>query len=199
MKNLPVHMGIDYGAKLAGTTAAAMVVEQQLQVWQIEQGQDADAFILNIVKQLKPAIIFIDAPLTLPVVYGQAPATPAADFFYRAADREVQAMSPMFIGGLTARAIKLRTQLAAQGTAMLETYPAQLVRLLLPQLNGYKKNAAALPSFADALQQMLPYTLKQPPKNWHQLECLLAWYSGYRHLQGQAQLYGDAAEGRIIV
>lgn len=199
MTDLPLHMGIDYGAKLAGTTTVAMAMAQQLQVWQSEQGQDADLFILNIINQLKPKVLFIDAPLTLPAVYTQTPATPAADFFYRAADREVQAMSPMFIGGLTARAIKLRTQLAAQGIGMLETYPTQLVRLLLPELPGYKKSAAALPVFAEALQHLLPYTSKEPPQSWHQLDSLLAWYSGYRHLLGQAQLYGEATEGRIIV
>jgi len=199
MTDQPLHMGIDYGAKLAGTTAVAIAVEQQLQVRQSEQGQDADLFILNIVNQLKPKFIFIDAPLTLPAVYAQHPATPDADFFYRAADREVQAMSPMFIGGLTARAIKLRTQLAIQGVGMLETYPRQLVRLLLPELPGYKNNAAALPAFTEALQHLLPYSIKEPPQNWHQLDSLLAWYSGYRHLQAQAQLYGNATEGRIIV
>jgi len=193
------HLGIDYGARLAGTTTAATLVGAQLQVWQSRRGEDADTFVHHLCDKLNTRLIFIDAPLTLPAVYAQAPATAAADYFYRAADREVQAMSPMFIGGLTARAIQLSTILAASGVAVLETYPAQLVKLLLPHLPGYKKSAAALPAFADALQHLLPYPLHTPPQNWHQLDGLLAWYSGYRHLQGQAQLYGDATEGRIIV
>ncbi len=199
MQNPQQHLGIDFGAKLAGTTAIAATVDGQLQVWQSQPNEDADTFILNISNQLNTKLIFIDAPLTLPSVYAQVQATPASDFFFRAADREVQAMSPLFIGGLTARAIRLRTLLAAQGVALLETYPTQLVKLLFPHLNGYKKNAAALPAFAEALQHLLPFPLLEQPRNWHQFDGLLAWYSGYRHLRGEAHLYGDATEGRIIV
>ncbi len=192
------HLGIDYGARLAGTTAVTALLGAHLHLWQSKPKEDADSFIYTIIGQLKPNLIFIDAPLSLPGVYAQTP-PPAPDFFYRAADREVQAMSPMFIGGLTARAMQLRTQLAAQGIAMLETYPTQLVKLLLPGLPEYKKSIAALPVFSEALQHLLPYTLKEPPQNWHQFDSVLAWYSGYRHLKSQSHLYGDATEGRIIV
>jgi len=192
-------MGIDYGAKLAGTTAAAMVKNNQLQVWQSARGQDADDFLLKLIQTERPKVVFIDAPLTLPKVYSQLPYTSDADFFYRAADREVQAMSPMFIGGLTARAIKLRTIVAEQGVAMLETYPAQLAHLLLPNEKGYKKDLATMPVIAQLLQDHINYTFAQTPTDWHQFDALLAWFSGYRHLNGQAILYGDAHEGQIIV
>ncbi|WP_242918178.1 DUF429 domain-containing protein [Pontibacter liquoris] len=199
MTELPFHVGIDFGARLAGTTALAAVNGQQVQVWQSESGQDADAFILELVRRLSARVLFIDAPLTLPAVYVQGTGASAADFFYRAADKEVQGMSPMFLGGLTARAMKLRAELAPHGIAVLETYPRQLVRLLFPDLQGYKTTAAALPAFSEALQQLLPFPLKEPVRNWHQFDSLLAWYSGYRHLQRQAVLYGEATEGRIIV
>ena len=192
-------MGVDYGAKLAGSTAAAMVKNNTLQVWQSARGQDADEFLLKLIQEERPGIVFIDAPLTLPKVYSQSPYTSEADFFYRAADREVQAMSPMFIGGLTARAIKLRTILSEQGIAMLETYPAQLAHLLLPNEKGYKKDLATMPVIAQLLQDQISYTFAQTPTDWHQFDALLAWFSGYRHLNGQAILYGDAHEGSIIV
>lgn len=195
----PTFMGVDYGSKLAGTTAAAMVQAGQLQVWQSARGQDADVFLQQLIREQKPATIFIDAPLTLPKVYAQAPYTSNSDFFYRACDREVQAMSPMFIGGLTARAIKLRTILAEQGISVLETYPAQLAHVILPNEKGYKKDLAALPVIAQLLQDHIPYTFAKPPQDWHQFDALLAWCSGYRHLSGLAILYGDAKEGRIIV
>lgn len=143
------HMGIDFGAKLAGTTAVAMVRDGALRLWQSEKGKDADSWLLYLIAELQPKVIFLDAPLSLPKVYAREAFTTASDFFYRQADREVQAMSPMFIGGLTARAIKLRTQLAAQGIAVLETYPSQANRLLFPHLQGYKKSLAALPTYAD--------------------------------------------------
>lgn len=193
------HMGVDYGSKLAGTTAVAMVVEGQIQVWQSMKGQDADKWLLERIMELQPKVVFIDAPLTLPKVYTQTAHSPTSDYFYRQGDRELQAMSPMFIGGLTARAMKLRAQLAETGVAVLETYPSALAKLLLPQLPGYKKSLAALPDYAEALQSSLKYRLKEKPQNWHQFDALLAWYSGYRHQVGQSVLYGDAREGRIIV
>ncbi|MEJ8755715.1 hypothetical protein WG947_01795 [Pontibacter sp. H259] len=198
-ENNPTFMGVDYGAKLAGTTAAAMVKNNTLQVWQSARGQDADEFLLQLIQDERPGVVFIDAPLTLPKVYSQAPYTSNADFFYRACDREVQAMSPMFIGGLTARAIKLGTILAKQGIAMLETYPAQLAHLLLPNERGYKKDLATMPVIAQLLQDQIKYTFAQTPRDWHQFDALLAWFSGYRHVNGQAILYGDAHEGTIIV
>lgn len=193
------HMGVDYGSKQAGTTAAAMLVKGQLQVWQSVKGQDADNLLMELAHELQPKIIYIDAPLTLPKVYTQATPSPTSDYFYRQADRELQAMSPMFIGGLTARAIKLRVQLAETGIGVIETYPSALARLLLPQLPDYKKGPEALPAFAEALQDLIKFELKSLPLNWHQFDALLAWYSGYRHQKGQSVLYGDAHEGRIIV
>ncbi|WP_158607156.1 DUF429 domain-containing protein [Pontibacter oryzae] len=132
-------MGIDYGSKLAGTTAVAMVKDNQLHLWQSQKGQDADTWLLELIRELMPKVIYIDAPLTLPSAYYQTPQNPDADFFYRQADREVRAMSPMFIGGLTARAMKLRLKLAHEGIAMLETYPSQAAKVLLN--NTAKKKA----------------------------------------------------------
>lgn len=199
MQEKQQHIGVDFGAKLAGTTAAAMVVGGQLQVWQCIKGQDADSWLLDLVQQQQAKVTYIDAPLTLPSIYGQADHTASSDFFYRQADRELQAMSPMFIGGLTARAMKLRAQLAAVGVAVLETYPSALVRLLLPQLQGYKKDPASLPVYSEDLQGLLPYQLQEQPQNWQQFDAVLAWLSGYRHGLGQSVLYGDAREGRIIL
>ncbi|MCJ8166381.1 hypothetical protein MKJ04_16160 [Pontibacter sp. E15-1] len=193
------HFGVDYGAKLAGTTAVAMLHQAQLQVWQCQKGQDADSWLLQLTADLQPKIMYMDAPLTLPGVYSQTPYAVSSDFFYRQADRELGAMSPMFIGGLTARAIKLRVQLAEKGVGLLETYPAALAKLLLQLPEGYKKSLATLPTCVESLQGLLPFPLKERPQNWHQFDAILAWLSGYRHVMGQSVLYGDAKEGRIIV
>lgn len=193
------HLGVDYGAKEAGTTAAAMLIQGEIQLWQSAKGQDANKWLLKLAEELQPKVLYIDAPLTLPRVYTQDTPSPTADYFYRQGDRELQAMSPMFIGGLTARAIKLRAQLADAGVAVLETYPSALAKRLLPQASGYKKSLAALPDLVRALQGLLKFPLKDVLQNWHQFDALLAWHSGYRHQVGQSVLYGDAREGRIIV
>ncbi len=192
-------MGVDYGSKLAGTTAATMIIGGKLKIWQSERGQNADEWLVNLTSDLNPKQVFIDAPLTLPKVYSHGVFTVKEEYFYRACDKEVQAMSPMFIGGLTARAIKLRARLNESGIAVIETYPSQLNKILLGHLSNYKKGLDALPVFTETLQGLLPFPILQPPINWHQFDCLLAWLSGYRHNHKQAILYGDAKEGRIIV
>lgn len=199
MQDATKFVGIDYGAKLAGTTAVAFVKDGQLQLKQSQRGQNADEWIWGIINELHPKAVYIDAPLSLPAVYTQGVFTSDSEYFYRACDKEVQAMSPMFIGGLTARAIQLRARLSEAGIAMLETYPSQLRKVLLSHLPDYKKSPAALPVFSEALQGLLPFTLAQSPANWHQFDSLLAWLSGYRHTQGNSILYGDAREGRIVV
>ncbi len=176
-----------------------MVQNGKLCLWQSKPGQDADAWLLELILEHSPTIVYVDAPLTLPKVYSMEAPTPEADFFYRQADREVQAMSPMFLGGLTARAIRMRTLLASKGTAMLETYPAQANKLLLPHVQGYKKDPAALPAYAEALQDLVNYPIENAPQNWHQIDAILCWLSGYRHKLHNSKLYGDAREGRIIV
>jgi predicted nuclease with RNAse H fold len=193
------HAGIDYGARLAGTTAVAVLQDNALQVWQSSKGEDADAWLLKLIPELGAGTVMLDAPLSLPAVYRLHPTPPEADFFYRACDREVKAMSPMFIGGFTARAIRLTAQFASQGIRVMETYPSQLARLLFHPEEGYKNGKAPSTAFIQKLQSMLPFPIKSELLSWHQADALLAWYSGLRLSQGQAVQYGSAAEGLIVV
>ena len=62
-------IGIDYGAKLAGTTCVAWCEVNVIRVDRVQKGKDADAWLENMVKQLNPDFICIDAPLTLPAAY----------------------------------------------------------------------------------------------------------------------------------
>jgi uncharacterized protein len=195
----PRHIGIDYGSKLAGTTAVAIVQDNLLKIDQSSSGQDADKWLVQLINDTKPASVFIDAPLSLPKIYSSGVFTSASEYFYRLCDKELHAMSPMFIGGLTARAIRLKTLLSEKGIAVLETYPSGLAKIIFPDLTGYKKGSASLQLYTEALQNLLPINLADKPSNWHQFDCILAWLSGYRHLNQKANLYGDAREGIIIV
>lgn len=196
------HAGIDYGSKLAGTTAVAMLQQDSLQVWQSVRGQDADLWLLRLLQELNPIAAFIDAPLSLPHVYSTpVPADAAADYFYRASDREVKAMSPMFIGGLTARAMRLRATLQQDtGIALVETYPSQLVRLCWPEEKAYKKGAKPTAQHMEWLMEQVEVPMAQPQlENWHQFDAVLAWHSGQRFYTGKTKVYGTAAEGQIVI
>ena len=73
--------GIDYGSKLAGTTAIAFVENNLACLLQSERKQDADSFIREWVSAWNPTHLFLDAPLSLPGVYRGLPW--CNDFFYR--------------------------------------------------------------------------------------------------------------------
>jgi uncharacterized protein len=184
-------LSIDYGSKLAGTTAVCFEKNNQLHLAQSVKKQDADAWLRQLISTKKPAAVYIDAPLSLPGVYrGEG-----SDYFYRAGDRAVGAMSPMFLGGLTARAMQLRAAFPA--IPFFEIYPAHLRRTLLPEASFYKKSN--LPGFCEMLSQLLPLPLAQPPENWHQADAVLALLSGWRHGRGEAEAFGDEKEGVIWV
>ncbi|MDZ4682547.1 MAG: DUF429 domain-containing protein [Saprospiraceae bacterium] len=188
--------GIDYGAKLAGTTAVAWIQDGSLQFVSSSKGKDADAFLLSWAKEYQPARLFLDAPLSLPGKYrGLADCD---DYFYRLADKELHAMSPMFLGGLTARAMKLTACLQAEGAEVIETYPGHLARLLDLAALGYKKNKANLPTVAAALSRLLSCTIPDLP-DWHHIDAVLALLSGSRHQQGIAHTFGRVEEGVIVV
>ena len=143
-----MHFGIDYGSKLAGTTVVTYDKDGKLYQKSSAKKQDADRMILSWVQSLKPDFVFIDAPLSLPAAYfGKG-----ENYFYREADIELKAMSPMFLGGVTARAISLKKQIEAEGVEVFETYPGGLVRSK-PELKAHynKKDKHTIP---DMLQQV---------------------------------------------
>ena len=69
----------------------------------------------------------------------------------------------------------------------------QLLRLAL----YLKKNLSGLDAFVDQLK--IHYPLDIPLiKNWHQIDALMAWWTGYRHNLNDALEIGNPQEGLII-
>ncbi len=193
--NIPDNvLGIDYGSKLAGTTAIAYYDRECIRIVQSEKKKDADQFISAFVQDRMPGVVFIDAPLSLPAAYfGKGD-----DYFYRACDRTLKAMSPMFLGGLTARAMKLQQNFKLTGPTFYETYPGHLAQILeLPDL-GYKKGSSQLAPIRSALQ--MHFNMKVPDlSSWHQVDALLALLSATRHAMQQHVTFGNEEEGLIYV
>ncbi len=190
--------GIDYGSKTAGTTAIAWPDSTRIHLTQSERKKDADQWLQNWVQEYQPQLIFLDAPLSLPGTYMNP--EQYSNFFYREADQAVQAMSPMFLGGLTARAMQLKRTLERAGCTVREVYPGRLARQLGLDTGRYKKDNSYLEAAAQsALAEMPGYQLAQMPANWHQLDALLALCSGHRYQHQRADLYGSPEEGQIIV
>ncbi|MBI1221119.1 MAG: hypothetical protein GC180_00825 [Bacteroidetes bacterium] len=184
-----MFIGADYGSKRAGTTAIAYYDENEVHVLQSIKGEDADKFIRNYLKALNADFLFLDAPLSIP----GGLTNNTDEVFYRQADRQLQAMSPMFLGGLTSRAILLKKQLKKNGARVYEVYPKALVKELMLEKH-YKKD---LEEFQKALQEFCPPLPEL--RNWHQADACLAWLSGFRFTQGDANTYGNEDEGVVYV
>lgn len=187
-------IGIDYGAKKAGTTAICFERNNQLIIDQSKKDENADDFIIFYMNSIQPDEVFIDAPLSLPAVYNDR----GVDFFYRQCDREVRAMSPMFLGGLTARAMKLKKEYSPL-VSFYEAYPSKLIKCLDIDSALYKKKLNTLPVIVNKIHSMYNINLKEMPTNWHQFDAFLTWITGYRFQQEVHHTYGNHEEGLILV
>lgn len=193
---IPLLAGIDYGSKRAGTTAIAALRNKQVHLLLCPKKKDADRFILRWTTAHHPDVLYLDAPLSLPGVYRGLPG--CTDYFYRQADREVNAMSPMFLGGLTARAMKLKA--ALQPLPVHEVYPGGLARQLNLPGQGYKKTGDP-DKLARQLAETFGFRLAAPPEkwNWHLFDALLGLCIGLRHQRGRANRFGRPDEGQILL
>ncbi len=217
--------GIDFGAQMAGTTVIAHFSEasQHISLIASVKKQSADALLKQYFHEVFHRenittegasilhIVSIDAPLSLPRVYTTATKNnpDEDDYLFRHADRELSAMSPMFLGGLTARAMRLTAFLqtnkilsnAQTNLTILETYPAaQARRLGLKELD-YKGEKARIGRVCEQLQQEFPCAL--PPQEeiqtWHHVDALLCLCASLRFARKQHETYGDAEEGQIFI
>lgn len=188
--------GVDFGAKLSGNTAVASYDGEKVKLYQAERSQDAGKWLDRLYSEMVPALIGIDAPLSLPPGYFH----PGQDLHFRKADRLLGAMSPMFIGGLTARAIEWSQGVEAK---RIEVYPSALADLLHPAGRKLRKSESdwfhkevLIPTFIDLEEQELSIEI---PRTIHQLDALLALLTALRYRSGKAISYGIESEGMIWV
>jgi len=190
--------GIDYGSKLAGTTSICFETSHgMLSFYSSLKGEDADKLIADFCQKWQPSAVFIDAPLSLPGVYRNLPLH--NDYFYRVCDKEAGAMSPMFLGGITARAMKLVSILTAEGIFVAETYPRKVAELLPLDTREYKGHPEFIAKCTELVLKMVGGQLSAMPASWHEFDSLLAYVSAWRYAKGLHVVFGEPAEGFIIV
>ena len=194
-----LQAGIDYGSKLAGTTCICFESPSgQVEFLSSVKGQDADSMILGFCASHQPHYLFLDAPLSLPAVYAQG-LNGGQDYFYRACDKELKAMSPMFLGGLTARAMKLAADMGSKQIEVFETYPKWQAQRLGLQSMGYKGELSCIDQCLEAILKSHPLPLSRPPATWHEFDALLALLAAYRYTQDEHLTVGDPKEGLIYL
>lgn len=200
MKIPKTFLGIDYGKKDSGNTVICYKQGDHMGFAETQKNNDPDTIIIQQAEKMKAEYIFLDAPLSLPNVYCH-PSGRDQDYFYRKCDRELDAMSPMFLGGLTARAIRLRHNLEDMGFIVKEVYPSALANLLKLQEHGYKEKNSNIVRCIDVIaSQFHIYNLRgKDIPTWHHFDALLALISGVRYFQEVAMRYGNSVEGLIYV
>jgi len=154
--------------------------------------------ILGFARQHSPSALFLDAPLSLPGVYALKQPH-HTDYFHRDCDKQLNAMSPMFLGGLTARAMKLASTLRASGVPVFETYPKWHAKRLKLDALGYKKQPENLERCTLEVAKTLEGTLSSSPTSWHEFDALLALLTGLRFREGKHLQIGDTEEGKIYL
>jgi predicted nuclease with RNAse H fold len=193
-----IWASVDFGARHAGTTAICFPVNQELHVLQSLPKQDVDEWLPSQIEKIGAQLIGIDAPLSLPLIYSNPEA--GDSYVYRKSDELLRAMSPMFIGGLTARAMRLKANWVKKGIDCIEIYPSAVADFLDIKSLGYKKKEIQPNELLPAVLNRLPnYTLVSPISNWHQFDALLGAVSILRYMQHEHISYGNPAEGQIVV
>jgi hypothetical protein len=85
----------------------------------------------------------------------------------------------------------------ARGIAVHEVYPAALIRSEWDYLKI--PSGRVIPPHTMRLMAGM-FALPPPaPKDRHEADAWLCWLSGFRHRSGRSKMYGDQAEGVIIV
>jgi predicted nuclease with RNAse H fold len=191
-KLIPFAAGIDFGSKMAGTTAIAWIdKDKNIHTLESEKNKDADAFLVDCLLQNNITKIGIDAPLSLPK--GLYNLDNDLNCFYRDSDRELGAMSPMFLGGLSARAIQLYKTLTKKGITVFETYPAAFVKHENLQNFYNKKNSKLIVEFSDNLSQKIPFQLPET-KSWHVIDACICLSIVLKIELGTANFAGEKHE-----
>jgi predicted nuclease with RNAse H fold len=182
-------VGIDYGSKLAGTTAIAMLDENgNFSIIQSQKKQDADEMILNMLDTFKPELIAFDAPLSLP--NGLYSGNIQDDFFYRQADKELKAMSPMFLGGLTARAMRIAAICKSKQIEIIESYPGAFVKAELLNEVYSKKDNTMISKFSKISASYFQFKMPQL-NNWHAIDACICLEIGIRKANGNGRFKGN--------
>jgi predicted nuclease with RNAse H fold len=103
----------------------------------------------------------------------------------------------MFLGGLTARAIKLKAEWNEKGIDVWEVWPRKLAQIYKLDSELYKKDMRNVEIYSDFLRSKAVFKREVSIKNWHQVDAVLAYLSGLRILNELAMSFGDPEEGMI--
>ena len=164
--------------------------------WAVLEGADVleasllgpDEELLEATARVEPALVAIDAPLSLP-----------REGYTRPVDREMHRLGlpvlpPLFpaMKKLTLRGMRLAKELAIRGLKVIEIHPASTRRVLGLPVKGRQLVQEAL------LRAGLRGVLEERPLSIHELDAITAALTASLHLLGLSEVVGDE-EGTICI
>jgi len=157
-----------------------------------------DEEIISEVARIKPDLITIDAPLSLPK--GRASLDERSSSHLRNCDRELIKMKikifPLTLGPmrkLTARGIKLKELFSKMGFRVIEVYPGAAQDIL-----GIPRKTQSITELKAGLERIGIKGIKENVTH-HELDAITCAYVGIQYLLGKCIALGDENEGIIIV
>jgi uncharacterized protein len=159
-----------------------------------------DAEILENVRAARPAIVSVDAPLSLP--RGRASLEVAGPPHLRACDRELLRRHirffPVTLGPmrmLTARGIRLAEQLRFEGFRVEESYPGAAQDIV-----GLPRKGAGVERLRRALRARgFRGSIERRGVTHDELDAVVCAWVGQLRIRGRAEVIGDPGEGTMIL
>ncbi len=187
-----------FGVDLAGVphrpTGVCLLSEREAETALLYSDKD----ILDVIEEVKPVLVTIDAPLSLPP--GRESIHQRDRNHFRACDRELKRRKipffPITLGPmrmLTERGMSLKKKIENMGTQVLEIYPGGAQDIWkIPRakrdLKGLRRGLKRL-------------GIKGLNRNSsaHELDAATAAFVGILYLEGKAEIFGDFSSGAIIM
>jgi len=180
-----IIVGIDLAGTAKNPTGWALWKNKVISACQLYQNGE----ILRRSIDCDPALIAIDAPLSLPVTD-----------IMRGADREMYKRGyPVFppsfpsMEKLTLRAMKIAREVAGRGFYVIEVHPASARKALNMPTKDWEKIQTLF------LHLGLKGDLAVRALTPHEIDAVTAALTGHLHLQRKTELVGDEKEGYIVV
>jgi hypothetical protein len=156
-----------------------------------------DKEILGKIKESRPSVVAVDAPLSLPP--GRKSLEERTSVHLRECDRELLKKGikffPVTLGPmrkLTKRGINLRHILEAEGFIVIEAYPGGAQDVL-----GIPRKQKGLEKLKAGLESLGVKGLKSQISD-HELDAVTCAYVGKLFLEGKAVTYGAPNEGIVM-
>lgn len=180
-----IIVGIDLAGTAKNPTGWAIWKNKVVSACQLYKNEE----ILRRSINCDPALIAIDAPLSLP-----------AKGVMRRADREMQKRGyPVFpprlpgMEKLTLRAMKIAQEIAGKGFDVIEVHPTSTRKALNMPAKDWDKIQTLF------LHLGIKGNLEVRALTPHEIDAITAALTGHLYLQGKTELVGDEKEGYIVV